>query len=227
MKAPAMHQVPVTLTKAQARRLMHGHTVQLAHENVSHARKHPHALVLHHASAKRVHSAARARRGIRLRLSPEEIHHSMGSGLFDWLKKAGETISNAIASPFYQSVVKPATRWVVDKGIDTFVPGGIARDVAHSAANWAGERTGAFGVRRRRAPAKKRAPAVRRPSPKAQFEGSLRTFEHPEVAEFDYPQVHNMNYQGVMGGLNERPLDSYMSIGSGRQRKRGGSFRAI
>ncbi len=53
MKHQAMHHVPVSLTKKQASRLLHGHTVQLKHEHTSHNKKHPHVLVLHHENLKR------------------------------------------------------------------------------------------------------------------------------------------------------------------------------
>jgi hypothetical protein len=65
MKHQAMHHVPVSLTKKQASRLLHGHTVQIKHEHISHGKKHPHVLVLHHENAKKVHRAALHRKGVR------------------------------------------------------------------------------------------------------------------------------------------------------------------
>jgi hypothetical protein len=147
MKPQTMHKVPVTLTKKQATRLMHGHTVQLKHENISHGRQHQHHLVLHHENVKKVHKAARNSKGCRLALSPEEIHHCMGSGIFDFSKNAWNTVKNkVIDTPFYQNTVRPLAKQGVNTLIDNFVPA-AARDVAHKAADFAGDKTRAFGLR--------------------------------------------------------------------------------
>ena len=147
MKHQALHHVPVTLTKKQASRLMHGHTVQLKHEHISHAKQHPHVLVLHHENAKKVHKAAKNSKGVRLGLSSEEIHHCMGTGLFDWIKNAWNTVKNkVIDTPFYQQTIKPIAKQGVNALIDDFVPA-PARDIAHKAADFAGDKTGAFGLR--------------------------------------------------------------------------------
>ena len=70
-----------------------------------------------------------------------------GSGLFDWLKNAWNTVkSKVIDTPFYQNTVRHIAKQGVNQLIDNFVPA-AARDVAHKAADFAGDKTGDFGLR--------------------------------------------------------------------------------
>jgi hypothetical protein len=72
----------------------------------------------------------------------------MGSGLFDWLKNAANWVKDKVVdTPFYQQTVRPIAKQGVSNLIDTFVPV-VARDVAHKAADFAGDKTGAFGLRK-------------------------------------------------------------------------------
>ncbi len=93
-----------------------------------------------------MHKASKNNKGARLGLSAKEIHNCMGTGLFDWIKNAWNTVKNkVIDTPFYQQTVRPIARQGVNQLFDIFVPA-AARDVAHKATDFVGDKTGAFGL---------------------------------------------------------------------------------
>ena len=155
------HQVPLTLTEPQFRKLKNNHTVQLRHAQISHGNRHAHHIVVHHSKAKKVHTAARNGKGVRVCLTPHELEMS-GQGLADFwnkIKSAGSWVKkNVIDTPLYQNTFKPIVHGLVDQGINAASalvgsktgPLGqkIASDVANAAANKVYASTGA-GMRRR------------------------------------------------------------------------------
>ncbi len=144
MKEEAFHKVPMTLTRANMMKLAKGKTCQLAHHQISHGVQHKHALVLPHKLAKRVQNAAKNKKGIRLSIAKDQME---GSGIFDFLKKAGSWIKkNVIDTPFYQNTIRPIAKDIVKAGINTFVPTPL-RGVAQQGADFIGDKTGGFGLR--------------------------------------------------------------------------------
>jgi hypothetical protein len=115
------HQVPLTLHEKQFRRLKNGHAVQLKHHQIAHGNKHAHHVVVHTTKAKKIHSAARNQKGVRLDLTKHELEMS-GQGLKEFwagLKKAGSWIKdNIINTPVYQQTLKPIVHGLVDQGIN-------------------------------------------------------------------------------------------------------------
>jgi hypothetical protein len=48
---------------------------------------------------------------VHLGLSPEEIHHTSGTGLFDWVKNAMNWVKDKVVdTPFYQQVIRPIAK---------------------------------------------------------------------------------------------------------------------
>ena len=137
-----MESIPVRISKAQAHKAKRGKPGQLGYSQLSGDSNIK--LVLHPANAKKVQRAVRNQKGCRLILSPEEIE---GSGLFDWLKNAGQWVKkNIIDSPFYQQNVRPIAKQLVKSGVQ-MLP--VGQDLAQKGADWLGEKSGAFGMRGR------------------------------------------------------------------------------
>jgi hypothetical protein len=135
--------VPVNLhlSKHQVRKAAQGRPIQISAENLH---KGTHTIHVHPENHKKIQKAKRVRKGVRLHLS----HHEMeGSGLFDFLRNAWNTVKNkVIDTQFYQNTVRPIAKQGVNQLIDTFVPA-PARDIAHKGADFVGDKTGAFGLR--------------------------------------------------------------------------------
>ena len=146
-----MESIPVRISKNQALKAKRGKPVQLAYSQLSGDSNIK--LVLHPANAKKVQRAVRNQRGCRIILSPEEIQ---GSGLFDFLKNAGQWLKkNIIDTDFYQRNIRPVARELVKTGV-SMIPGPqLARDVATKGVEYLGEKSSAFGMpsnRRRKNP---------------------------------------------------------------------------
>lgn len=142
------HKVPLTLTDSQFKKMKAGHPVQLAHHQIGGGGL-KHHLMLHPETAKKVAGAVRRGKGVRIHVSPHEFQAS-GEGIMDFfnkIKDAAQWVKNkVIDTPFYQQNLKPLAKNLVNQGIDNFVPA-AARQVAHQAADFAGEKTGAFGLK--------------------------------------------------------------------------------
>ena len=133
--------VKLHLSKHQVRKAVRGHPIQISAANLH---KDTHTLHLHPENHKKVHKAKRAKKGTRLHLSQHELQ---ASGLWDILKNAWNTVKNkVIDTPFYQQTINPIAKQGVNDLIDNFVPA-PARDIAHKAADFAGDKTEAFGFR--------------------------------------------------------------------------------
>lgn len=196
-----METVPVTLSQLQVKRLTMGHTIQLKLHQIDPEITHPHKLILHPETAKRIRAAAKRQRGIRIALTQEEVH---GSGLFDWLKQAGSWLkSNIIDTPAYQKVAKPIVRELVNSAVENFVPAGVARDTARKASDFVGEKSGAFGLKQ-----KARTCNIGNYSP-------LISSEHPA----NNPSEITLPAPGIRGGSFMAAGASIPKRGRGRPRK--------
>lgn len=152
-----MHQVDVSLSHHQIQKAARGHPIQLHAKQLHGAH---HKLVLHPENAKKYHRAKRQRKGVRLHLSPEEIH---ASGLMDWLKKGFEFVKEKVVptvqkiyeplKPILAPIIRQGTEQLVQKGIskvgakNKFL-GDVASQLAPSAIEALGSKTGAFGLRK-------------------------------------------------------------------------------
>lgn len=149
-----MHVLELTLSPAQAKKLIKGNVVQLSKKALQGGAN---WIALHPASYKKAMKARKAGKGIRLKLDPSEINAS-GEGLWDLLKKGGKK-----AKQFYDKHVKPtvgpmikkgakeALR-LVEKGIETMAPE-LTPIVEAAHDHWGdrlidevGRRTGAYGM---------------------------------------------------------------------------------
>lgn len=148
-------KVPVTLTHAQVRKMMNGHPIQLSHRQLVDGK---HWLALHHETAKRVGGAIRRKRGVRIHISPHELEAS-GEGIRDFFdkvisgaKKVGSFLKEkVIDTPFYQQNIRPLARNAVNTAFQAAAPSlGVAAPIAQKGIDVIGEKTGAFGLRRRR-----------------------------------------------------------------------------
>ena len=96
----------IALTKPQVRKLLKHQGVQLKPEQIG-------AGILLHKDfpmkqRKALAKAHRQRKGMRLKFSPQEL--VMGSGFWDWIKSAAETVYNVVAKPLVnvaKSAYKP------------------------------------------------------------------------------------------------------------------------
>jgi len=138
----ALVPVSIHLSKAQVLKAAQGRPIQIRASNLH---KGTHTIHVHPENHKKIQKAKRANKGCRLHLSH---HHEMeGSGLFDWLKNAWNTVKNkVIDTPFYQQTVRSIAKQGVNQLIDNFVPV-ATRDVAHKAADLSGDKTATFGLR--------------------------------------------------------------------------------
>lgn len=76
------HEVHMNIPHHKLKKLAHGHRIQLEHHELSHG---PHHLVLHHETAKKLHTARASHKGMRIGpLTHEEIHAS--GSLWDTIK---------------------------------------------------------------------------------------------------------------------------------------------
>lgn len=153
-------RVSLDMKKSNFDKMRKGHEFQLKKDQL-HGSKHE--LMVKHHNAKKLHTAKRRNKGVRIKLSEDEIIHNMkGEGLKEFLaglKKAGQWVkSNIIDTPFYQANVKPVVRQVVDTGVNTFgnrfLPAPVT-DIAKKGVDLIGQQTGAFGAKKGR---KKRSP---------------------------------------------------------------------
>ncbi len=139
------------LSKNQVMKARRGMPIQIS---AGALREATHQVSLHPENHKKVTRAKRMNKGVRLQLG---THEMQASGFLDDLRNIGRKIqqgaqfvkSHVIDSPFYQQNLRPIARNLVQQGIENFVPA-PGRDIARKAAEFASQRTGAFGVRPRR-----------------------------------------------------------------------------
>jgi len=101
-----MEELLISLTDKNARKLMKHKPVQLKASQIGKGVKvHPDMPMRH---KKAIMKAMKMRKGVRLQFSPEEL--IQGSGFWDWIKSAAETVYNVVAKPFVntaKAVYKP------------------------------------------------------------------------------------------------------------------------
>jgi len=226
-------QVPVSLSAAQYQKLCRGHPIQLASHQIS-GQGLKNQIAVHPTTAKKIHTARMKQKGVRITMTPHEMECS-GEGLkefWDKLKNAGQFIKNKIIdTPFYQQTIRPIAKNLVNQGIDTFVPA-PARDVAHQASSFVGEKTGAFGIRagkRRGRKPKATHPAMVPSSHQTmashyELQDGQQTFLNPM-----HPAMHPpIPYLPGIGGAVKKNTRQIAVIPRGKKGRRpgtGGSFR--
>lgn len=148
-------KVPMTLTSSQVKKLMSGRPIQLSNKQLIDGK---HWLALHPESAKKIGGAIRRNRGVRISVSPHELEAS-GEGIADFFKnfvsgakQVGSFLKEKIIDqPFYQQNIRPLVRGAVDTAFKTVAPQlGVAAPAAQKGIDLLGEKTGAFGLRKRR-----------------------------------------------------------------------------
>jgi len=101
MKHQTHHEVHMNIPHHKLKKLAHGHRIQLEHHELSHG---PHHLMLHHETAKKLHTARASHKGMRIGpLTHEEIHasgslwDSIKSGFNKYIKPVLSGVGDAIA----------------------------------------------------------------------------------------------------------------------------------
>jgi hypothetical protein len=143
--------VKLRLSKAQMQKAMRGQTVQIKHEDIGVG----HDFELHPMTVKKIMTAHKKGKGVRIILSQEEIE---GSGILDFFRDIGKKIvdgaqwvkTKVIDTPFYQQTVRPVAKAVVSQAYDSVIrpalPSSLG-DKGKDIVNLVGDKTGAFGVR--------------------------------------------------------------------------------
>lgn len=100
------HPVKLHISHNQVLKIKRGEPIQIKHEHIGH---HQGATFtnLHPSNLDKLHRAHRARKGVRLHLTHHELE---GTGLLDWLKKAGSWVSK------HSGVLKPIASAALDAG---------------------------------------------------------------------------------------------------------------
>lgn len=192
------HQVPLTLTPGQFKKMRAGHPIQLARHQIGGGAIHKHHLMLHPENAKKVAGAIRRQKGVRIHVSPHEFEAS-GEGIMDFfnkIKDAGNWVkSKVIDTPFYQQNIKPIVRQAVDAGLQMAAPRlGVAAPLAQKGVYALGEKTGAYGIRRGRKPRGGRITAA--------DHAAIRHYAFTPVEESYHPHMGyrlDSNYAPMMG----------------------------
>lgn len=142
---------PLTITENQFHKLRKGKTVQLTHSQISLKKKHNHQIFVQPPKFKRLHTAARNGKGVRLQLTPNELEMS-GAGFMDFinkLKNAGKWVKDKIIdSDVYQKNLKPVVSDIVRAGVNVakpFVPQ-PAQGLFEQGVKKVGEATNAYGM---------------------------------------------------------------------------------
>lgn len=104
------HTHQMHFSPAQLNKLLSGGTVQLKHLNLQGGH---HSIVLGKAKSRRVATALRKQKGLRLALSPEEILHT--GGKINW-KKVGRTFKHGLKAG-YDHIVKPTLKNMYESGV--------------------------------------------------------------------------------------------------------------
>jgi hypothetical protein len=190
----ALVPVSLHLSKAQVRKAAQGRPIQISAANLH---KGTHTIHVHPENHKKIQKAKR-------------------SGLFDWLKNAWNTVKNkVIDTPFYQQTVRPIAKQGVNQLIDNFVPS-AARDVAHKAADFAGDKTGAFGLRH----SVQRTPIPSGISHRVALSNNMSRMIGPEHPSFN----PGLPLRPIGGEVAQRRASSAPKKTVRRRRKAGGSF---
>jgi hypothetical protein len=160
------HPTQFHVTGPQLVRLYHGHQVQIPKEHLQKSTSH---VLVHHLTAKRIMNAHKKGTGVRIGLSKHEITHMNGKGWFSdawnylrqkvpevghWIvenvpKIYNEYVKPAINSEFYQTKVRP----VLHEKLHEKLESAPYANYSIPAADWLGDETKAFGMKKKRATA--------------------------------------------------------------------------
>lgn len=111
------HQLHIPLEKVK--KIVKGLPVNIPHSHMG-SGVGEHIVLLRPQNARKLLSAYRKGKGMKLHLHPHELHHTIhhGRGFFDYAKKlyhkAGETISKALDNPIINKVAQQAVRYGSD-----------------------------------------------------------------------------------------------------------------
>jgi uncharacterized membrane protein len=118
---PELGLIPhqVGLGRPQMGKLVKGHQVQISHSQMGNGAGDI-VMMLHPHNAKKLLSSYKKGRGVRISMSPEEIHHTIhhGRGFFDFAKKAVHTVANVASKALQNPVVKTVAKKGVHYGAD-------------------------------------------------------------------------------------------------------------
>ena len=133
---------------------MRHQTIQIPHHHIGHKEGLP--VMLKHSKARKVHTAHRNHRGVRLHLDHDEARHTVQHGGSIWgdiwngIKTAGNWVkNNVIDTPVYQQAIKPVVRSLVDSTVKPFVDS-YTGPLGGQAVDALGSATGAYGLRHKR-----------------------------------------------------------------------------
>lgn len=111
------HQLHVSIDKAK--KIVKGLPVLIPHAHMG-SGVGEHIIMLRPQNARKLLSAYKKGKGMKLHLHPHELHHTIhhGRGFFDYAKKlyhkAGETVSKALDNPMINKVAQQAVRYGAD-----------------------------------------------------------------------------------------------------------------
>ena len=106
------HPVKLQITAPQMRKLGRGHAVIIKHDHLGKGAHHIH---LHHEQHRRMLSALKNRRGMKLHFSPDQVRYHEGKGLWDKLKSAATNALENTASNLAEKGLNKAGDYLVDK----------------------------------------------------------------------------------------------------------------
>ena len=107
------------LMKTQPKNLIMGKPVVIPFHQMG-AGAGEHIMMLKPANARKLLTAYKKGKGIKIRLTPEEIHHTIhhGRGFFDWAKKAYKSVSGVVSSALKNPLVREVAKQGVHYGAD-------------------------------------------------------------------------------------------------------------
>lgn len=108
------------LVKDMAKNLISGKGVMIKHEDMQKAKQGHHILLLKKQNARKLMTAFNKNKGIHLKLTPDEIHHTIhhGKGFFDIAKNIYHSVSNTIHSALKNPIVNKLAQESVKYGGD-------------------------------------------------------------------------------------------------------------
>jgi hypothetical protein len=135
------------LTKDQAMKMVHGLPVMIKHHQMGSGMGH-HVIMLKPQNARKLLTAYKKGKGMKMHLHPDELHHSIhhGRGLFDFAKKVyhgvGETVKQALHNPVINDMAGQAVHYGSDAlgtAVGTFFGNPVAGAMVGEMLGRAGE----------------------------------------------------------------------------------------
>ena len=107
------------LMRTQPKNLIMGKPVVIPFHQMG-AQAGEHIMMLKPANARKILTAFKKGKGIKMRLTPEEIHHSIhhGAGFMDWAKKAYKKVSKGVSSALKNPLVREVAKQGIHYGAD-------------------------------------------------------------------------------------------------------------